>query len=336
MTDFGRHDEGHPPAGAQLAGRRHDERRPRRREPAEYHAQTAAAIQSGPPGRTRESLVPNERRVAGGAVEPAPVGRRPREEIALDDRGLPRPPARLRGRCRVPLDPHAVRVTGHEATVAARRIEQAVRRVSNRPPHQGVGHRLRRVVGPERLVVTRHRFRRGACKTRAGWGRDGRGGTHRASVYQLAPGDYRGRTGPRPSPRRPRHAHSLGITLDVRRITRWGAPTTVSQRAGCGRRGTESGRSRDRRSATLRPLDYETAGDIPVGRLDVPLTLGRAGSTEGQPRSGTARRRACAAIASRRAMSATRAAGGMTGVAVATTPHASRAPPPPSGAGESE
>ena len=61
-------------------------------------------------------------------------------------------------------------------------------------------------------------------------------------------------------------------------------------------------------------------------------------SAEGQPRfgAGAVRRRACAAIASRSAISAASAAAGMTGVAVAMTPHAIRGPPPPFGNGTSE
>ena len=147
MADRRRHHERHPPAGPQQPGRRHEERRPGCGQAGELHAQAGAEPERALAHLTAERLVANERRIAGRAVEPPPVSRRPRKEVATVDAAAGRPPGRQRRCPGVSFNADAAGVRGDETAVAAGRIEQAVRVRAHGPPHQAPHHVVRRVVG---------------------------------------------------------------------------------------------------------------------------------------------------------------------------------------------
>ena len=141
-------------AAATMNGAQDDE------SPAERHPEAPAVVERRTPGRPVEPLVTDERRVPGGAVETLVVIGCPREEVGFDDRGMRGATGGLGYRDGIAFDSHAVDVQRNESPVTAGRIQQPVSRIPDCPPHQGGRHRLRREVGPQRLAVARHRFRR--------------------------------------------------------------------------------------------------------------------------------------------------------------------------------
>ena len=150
MADGGRDHERHSTAGPEQTCRHDEERRPGCGERREWRPELGAQVEGPAPHLALERLVSDERGVAGGAVEAMRRLFGPREEVRLVQQGTRRTLSRGRGGGPVPLHPHAVRVAGQEPPVPARRVEERVRTLADRPLHQRRRHRVRRV---ERTVL---------------------------------------------------------------------------------------------------------------------------------------------------------------------------------------